>query len=210
VDQYWTTFSRTNSVKVSRNLHHHPKPRGGLLWCFNKTTTTTTLSKLWFGGHQSRSPTTNFSNKISVQLLCLIAWRRESKICVSLVFFYIQSKNYYKNHLVSLTARTPKRFVVSLAVSKNNSNIYYLFLATERPELDNYYTIVCDPYFFSFLGFFLIYYYYHIFGFFLNLSQLSIDRTIWFPKKENFCNTIYWVLNSQFCSLPHQALKWYS
>ena len=153
MDQYWTTFSRTNSVKVSRNLHH-PKPRGGLLWCFNKTTTTTTLSKLWFGGHQSRSPTTNFSNKISVQLLCLIAWRRESKICVSLVFFYIQSKNYYKNHLVSLTARTPKRFVVSLAVSKNNHNIYYLFLATERPELDNYYTIVCDPYFFSFLGFF--------------------------------------------------------
>merc|ERR1711936_643841 len=104
---------------------------------------------------------TNFSNKISVQLLCLIAWRRESKICVSLVFFYIQSKNYY-NNLVSLTARTPKRFV-SLAVSKNNNNIYYLFLATERPELDNYYTIVCDPYFFLFLGFFLIYYYYHIF-----------------------------------------------
>lgn len=25
VDQYWTTFSRTNSVKVSRNLH--PKPQ---------------------------------------------------------------------------------------------------------------------------------------------------------------------------------------
>ena len=86
--QYWTTFSRTNSVKVSRNLH--TKPWGGLLRCFNKTTTT--LSKLWFGGHQSRSPQKIFSNKISVQLLCLIAWRRESKICVSLVFFYIQSK----------------------------------------------------------------------------------------------------------------------
>jgi len=186
VDQYWTTFSRTNSVKVSRNLHH-PKPRGGLLWCFNKTTTTTTtLSKLWFGGHQSRSPTTNFSNKISVQLLCLIAWRRESKICVSLVFFYIQSKNYYKNHLVSLTARTPKRFVVSLAVSKNNHNIYYLFLATERPELDNYYTIVCDPYFFSFLGFF----WYTITTIFLVFSSISLNsqsiELYGFQKKKIF------------------------
>jgi len=182
VDQYWTTFSRTNSVKVSRNLHH-PKPRGGLLWCFNKTTTTT-LSKLWFGGHQSRSPTTNFSNKISVQLLCLIAWRRESKICVSLVFFYIQSKNYYKN-LVSLTARTPKRFV-SLAVSKNNNNIYYLFLATERPELDNYYTIVCDPYFFSFLGFF----FWYTTTIFLVFSSISLNsqsiELYGFQKKKIF------------------------
>jgi len=191
VDQYWTTFSRTNSVKVSRNLHH-PKPWGGLLWCFNKTTTTT-LSKLWFGGHQSRSPTTNFSNKISVQLLCLIAWRRESKICVSLVFFYIQSKNYYKN-LVSLTARTPKRFV-SLAVSKNNNNIYYLFLATERPELDNYYTIVCDPYFFLFLVFF--WYTTTIFLVFSSISLNSQSIELYgFQKKKIFCNTIYWVLLS--------------
>jgi len=184
VDQYWTTFSRTNSVKVSRNLHH-PKPRGGLLWCFNKTTTTTTtLSKLWFGGHQSRSPTTNFSNKISVQLLCLIAWRRESKICVSLVFFYIQSKKLLYKNLVSLTARTPKRFV-SLAVSKNNNNIYYLFLATERPELDNYYTIVCDPYFFSFLGFF--WYTTTIFLVFSSISLNSQSIELYgFQKKKIF------------------------
>ena len=156
------------------------------------------------------STTTFFSNKISVQLL-LISNCLEERIedLCKLSFFLHPIQKLLQESFGFLDCSNPKEIRRLSRSLKKQQHIYYLFLATERPELDNYYTIVCDPYFFSFLGFFFIYYY-HIFGFFLNLSQLSIDRTIWFPKKENFCNTIYWVLNSQFCSLPHQALKWYS
>ena len=126
-------------------------------------------------------PTKKFSNKISVQLLCLIAWRRESKICVSLVFFL--------HPIQKITTRirfpwllAPKRFI-SLAVYKKTSTFTSIYF-WQVNNLNWITTIVCDPYFFSFLGFFI--YNYHIFGFFLNLSQLSINRTIWFPKKRKF------------------------
>ena len=138
-------------------------------------------------------PTKKFSNKISVQLLCLIAWRRESKICVSLVFFL--------HPIQKITTRirfpwllAPKRFI-SLAVYKKTSTFTSIYF-WQVNNLNWITTIVCDPYFFSFLGFFI--YNYHIFGFFLNLSQLSINRTIWFPKKKKIFATQfkYWVLLS--------------
>lgn len=165
VDQYWTTFSRTNSVKVSKNLHH-PKPRGGLLRCFNKTTT---LSKLWFGGHQSRSPTTNFSNKISVQLLCLIAWRRESKICVSLVFFYIQSKKLLQEF--GFHDCLPQRDSSLSQQSQKTTTTFTIYFWQLNDLNWITITIVCDPYFFLFLVFLI---YYHIFWFFpQSLSTLN-------------------------------------
>jgi len=76
----------------------------------------------------------------------------------------------------------PKRFI-SLAVYKKTSTFTSIYF-WQVNNLNWITTIVCDPYFFSFLGFFI--YNYHIFGFFLNLSQLSINRTIWFPKKRKF------------------------
>lgn len=77
----------------------------------------------------------------------------------------------------------PKRFVSLAAVSKNNHNIYYLFLATERPELDNYYYSLWSL-FFSFLGFFDILPYFLVFSS-ISLNSQSIEL-YGFQKKKIF------------------------